>query len=279
MPEQIRQHPLSAAYPAMSPGDFDALSADIKLYGLREPITLYDDEILDGWHRYNACLVAEIEPEFVEFSGTDPRQYVISKNGHRRHLTASQRAAAGIRVYEWRSRGGDQSAPGALRSTDAQIAAALKVSERTVEQVKAADRTGLLDAVRDGKVSAKQAAAVAKAAPNVQAEAKAAIARGEQPKLPGKAKPEPEPEDYGPSDEEIRDAQKEEADELASLRRVAESDDQIAAALAEAKRFRELNRILESRIRGLMNEKSEAISQAKHWQRKFEKAEKARIAA
>lgn len=59
-----------------------------------------------------------------------------------------------------------------------------------------------------------------------------------------------------------------------SMARVFESDDKVTAALAEAKRFREMNRVLESRITGLMNEKNAAIKQAKHWQKKFEAAEK-----
>ena len=58
-----------------------------------------------------------------------------------------------------------------------------------------------------------------------------------------------------------------------SLAKVFESNDQLAAALAEAKKCREMNRILEERIRGLMNEKSEAIRSAKSWMRRAEKAE------
>lgn len=55
-----------------------------------------------------------------------------------------------------------------------------------------------------------------------------------------------------------------------SMSRVFEANDQVVAALAEAKRFREQNRILEERIRGLMNEKNEAIRHAKGWRRRFE---------
>lgn len=56
---------------------------------------------------------------------------------------------------------------------------------------------------------------------------------------------------------------------------VFESDDKLTTALAEVKKLRETNRILEERIRGLMNEKNEAIRAAKSWQRKFEQAVKA----
>lgn len=68
-------------------------------------------------------------------------------------------------------------------------------------------------------------------------------------------------------------AQLEEAvEENVSLARVAEADDKCAASLAEAKRYREQNRILSSRIDGLMNEKNAMLRSAKSWQRKAEKA-------
>lgn len=60
-----------------------------------------------------------------------------------------------------------------------------------------------------------------------------------------------------------------------SMARVFEADDKVKAALSEAKRYRELNRILEERIAGLMNEKNAAIRSAKSWQRKAEAAERA----
>lgn len=58
-----------------------------------------------------------------------------------------------------------------------------------------------------------------------------------------------------------------------SMARVFDADDKIAAAVAEATRYREQNRILEARITGLLNEKNEAIRHAKSWKRRAEKAE------
>jgi ParB-like chromosome segregation protein Spo0J len=93
--------------------EFDALVADIKAHGLQEPITLYQGMILDGRNRHRACLQIGIEPIFQTFAAaahriTDrrlseimgetegdalARTLVISKNIHRRHLTAEQRSA------------------------------------------------------------------------------------------------------------------------------------------------------------------------------------------
>lgn len=79
-------------------------------------------------------------------------------------------------------------------------------------------------------------------------------------------------EDFGPSEEEIAAAQRDQEEELASLRRIADSDDKLKAAMDEARRFREENRILKERINSLMNEKLAAVRAAKSWQRKAEAA-------
>ena len=60
-----------------------------------------------------------------------------------------------------------------------------------------------------------------------------------------------------------------------SLSAIFDQDDKLAASIAECKKLREMNRILEERMRGLMNEKNEAIRAAKSWQRKAEQAMKA----
>lgn len=109
-------------------------------------------------------------------------------------------------------------------------------------------------------------------------------AAGEQ-AMKGKVKREPEPKP-APVDAGEVQSLREQIDELIanlreatedneSMARVFEADDKVKAALAEAKRYRELNRILEERIAGLMNEKNAAIRAAKSWQRKAEAAERA----
>lgn len=82
----------------------------------------------------------------------------------------------------------------------------------------------------------------------------------------------PPAETFGPSDAEIAAAQRDQEEELASLRRIAESDDKLKAALAEVNRFREENRVLKERVNSLLNEKNAAIRAAKSWQRKAEAA-------
>lgn len=74
--------------------------------------------------------------------------------------------------------------------------------------------------------------------------------------------------------DELRANLQETLDDNNSMARVFDANDKLIAALDEAKRYREQNRILESRIAGLMNEKNTAIRAAKSWQNKFQKLEK-----
>src|SRR5262249_26193047 len=86
-------HPFSKLFPPISEEDFGKLAADIKLNCLHQPIVRYQGKILDGNNRYRACELVKIAPKFVDFTGDDAaaRNYVISANIHRRHLSPDER--------------------------------------------------------------------------------------------------------------------------------------------------------------------------------------------
>lgn len=91
----LKPHLVSGIFPKMSPVEFRALVDDIKVNGLREPIVLHEGEILDGNHRYQACLESGITPRTKIWLGQGlPIDFVVSMNLKRRHLTSGQRAAA-----------------------------------------------------------------------------------------------------------------------------------------------------------------------------------------
>jgi hypothetical protein len=185
----LEQHPLSAAFPSMPENELAALALDIETHGQREQGVLLDGMVLDGWHRYIACHRLGVQFKAKEFDGLDPVDFVISRNAHRRHLTASQKAHAVAACAAWRTRGGKQSAPGALRpKSDAQLAEQAGVSERTVEQAKATIRAGLGEELKDGKVSAKAGAEVAKLPAAKREKAVKAIKEGKEPPKPPKEK-------------------------------------------------------------------------------------------
>lgn len=186
-PVLFTQHPLSAAFPAMNEDDFGALVEDIRNNGQRQPAVAIGAEILDGWHRVIACEELDIPPKVVQFDGGDPKAFVLSANLFRRQMDAGQRARAVLVVSEWKPLGTNQhggSVPGAdpekeggypvatLLERDrarsaSEMAKDANVSVATIKQVKTAERAGLGEAIRDGKISAKSAAELATSDPHL----------------------------------------------------------------------------------------------------------------
>lgn len=98
---ELELHPLCTLFPRMAGAEFDALVADIKANGLREPIIVQDGMILDGGNRYRACVEAGIEPAVMKFGGGNLVSYVLSANLHRRHLSPGQQAAIVASAQDW----------------------------------------------------------------------------------------------------------------------------------------------------------------------------------
>lgn len=87
-------HAIAKLFPPMSEAAFADLVEDIRAHGLREPITLFKGQIVDGVHRERACRDLGIEVATREYDGREEGlvAFVVSANLHRRHLTESQRA-------------------------------------------------------------------------------------------------------------------------------------------------------------------------------------------
>ena len=96
---QYRVHPAAAVFPIMSGREFDELVEDVRVNGLREPVVVSGDQLIDGRNRVRACAAAGVVPEIRELApGTDVASWVMSVNVHRRHLDASQRALLASRL-------------------------------------------------------------------------------------------------------------------------------------------------------------------------------------
>jgi hypothetical protein len=95
----LKFHPLADIFPLMEGAEFDELVADIKAHGLREKINCYENQIVDGRNRYRALQRIEDNPECNPYyfrvltltTDKGVRNYIISKNIHRRHLKAEDR--------------------------------------------------------------------------------------------------------------------------------------------------------------------------------------------
>lgn len=99
--KELELHPLCSLFPRIAGAEFNALVADIKANGLREPIIIHDGMILDGGNRYRACIEAGVEPAVMKFGGGNLVSYVLSANLHRRHLSPGQQAAIVASAQDW----------------------------------------------------------------------------------------------------------------------------------------------------------------------------------
>jgi N6-adenosine-specific RNA methylase IME4 len=89
----MKTHPAADLFPLLTGDDFEALKADIKAHGQRDPVVILDGAILDGRNRWRACEAIGVTPRTVPWDGEgSPTAYVLSVNLCRRHLTPTQKS-------------------------------------------------------------------------------------------------------------------------------------------------------------------------------------------
>ena len=193
-------HPFADVFPLLEGDDFAKLLEDIREHGQREPVILYDGKILDGRNRYRACVELGIPPLFEHSKASTDDEALresVSRNLHRRHLTASQRAMVGadlLPMFEAmaKDRQGERtdiSAHGRQCSKEtgskasAQAAEVSQSSARQVERAKNIKADGIPDlvsAVRAGDIAVRRAEEVSKLEPELQREVVARVQDGEK---------------------------------------------------------------------------------------------------
>jgi N6-adenosine-specific RNA methylase IME4/ParB-like chromosome segregation protein Spo0J len=203
-------HPLADIFPLIEGDDFDAMVADIRQFGLREPIVLLDSQILDGRNRYRACVAAGLLPEdapghshlkyfrFYSPPGTgapSPDElvaFVISKNLRRRQLNDDQRRMVAARLVNLKQG----------RPADEKTSQNANISRDVAAKMLTSDVAGidrarsvishatpeLIAAVDQGAVSVASAAELASQPIERQAEIVNALPRDEHGKLTPAAK-------------------------------------------------------------------------------------------
>lgn len=185
----MKIHPAAEMFPMMDDAAFEALAANIKAHGQREPIIVHDGSILDGRNRYRACLHVGTQPEFMDWSGSgDPIAFVVSMNLHRRHLNESQRQMIARRIANMQR--GDNQHPGEdlqiSRTSVPQAAKLLNVGERGVREAGVILRSGTaaeISAVERGE------AAVSTTAKAIRERESKAARKPKAPSAPNAGKP------------------------------------------------------------------------------------------
>ena len=248
MSQQLKQHPLSAAFPSMPEADWAALAEDIRVNGLAHPVVLFEGRVLDGWHRFTACEHAGVRLRTVEYEGKDPAAYVLSANLSRRHLTATQRATAVLECEQWRGSG--RNSAHVRSKTAAELATIADVSPRTIENAKAGIRAGNGEAMKSGEISARAAAAP-------PAEPK--VIDGEEEGRP--------PDDYTEEDQRA-----EHAADFEAMTRIIDADDKLSAAVGELRVVRETMATMSHLYDDKSREVATMTKEAARWMRKAKKS-------
>ncbi len=258
-------HPLCTYFPRMSDDEFNSLKENIRNNGQTHPIYTLDGMILDGGNRYRALCELGIDPVMIEYTGTNPTQFILSSNLHRRHLSQGQSAAIVSASQSWVSayvENNPQLCSTAQLDTAAARAKQSGVGHRTQQLadklVKEAPAE-LVKEVIDGKKSLNKA-----------------IKEITPPKpVAPKLEPVPVVEQEnrearlsGIVDEQQDVIQTLQADNNA-MSKVFESDDRLSASLEEIHRLTELNRVLNERINELVSEKNEANKAVDYWKEEF----------
>jgi len=288
------QHPLSAAFPAMSADEFQSLKDSITDLGVQNHITLYDGQVLDGWNRYCAATELGMECPTQELPDwVDPVEFVKAQNKHRRHLSQGAWALVEVTLYEWKPPyRPNKSAPGAdFSKTTSELAASAGVSTRTVEQAKTVESKAVpavKQAVLSGQTSLKAAEQIARLPADLQEQA---LAVATAPKPRAALPPAPESRALSPAPrlpavkEEPAEDQRRVAglqEETAALRdqlrdtqrdldhyiRIVEQSDPLEEAVKVATEQRTLAQGLQARINSLMTEVAELKRQVSSWKRK-----------
>jgi hypothetical protein len=141
-------HSLANKFPLLNGSEFLEFVADIEAQGLREPITLYEGQVLDGRNRYRACLRLKREPRFKEFKGDAAAAcaFVISQNIVRRHLKAKEKLEALAALIKANPEKSDRAIAADLKVDKNVVSRARKKVEETGAPAPVEKRTG-----KDGK--------------------------------------------------------------------------------------------------------------------------------
>lgn len=266
--QTMELHPLCTYFPRMSDDEFNSLKDNLQNNGQTHPIYTLEGMILDGGNRYRALCELGIAPVMIEYTGSNPTQFILSSNLLRRHLTQGQSAAIVSASQSWvNAQAVSQSRDVPLDSATArakQSGAGQRTQQLADKLVKEAPAE-LVKEVIDGKKSLNKAI------------------KEISPPKPVVPKPEPvlvvEQESKEAQLSSIIDGQQEAINLLEAdnklMQSVFESDDRVFAAIEDVKSLTELNRALNERVKELLAENSAAVKMAKHWKDQFLKLEAA----
>jgi ParB-like chromosome segregation protein Spo0J len=187
---EYKPHSLTETYPEMDKPAFGELVESVRQFGIRCPVVMLNDEILDGRNRWKAARLANVEIPTVQYEGNRDfnslNAFVVSMNETRRHLTPSQRAIRAVKLTELAAKTKREVGSRKPALTLSEAAKIEGVSERSVDHASKVVQRGaaeVVKAVEVGDVSVKDAAAIANLSTEDQIEALTSVIQGRAPTL------------------------------------------------------------------------------------------------
>lgn len=284
----VERHELSSLFARhdLKRKPFQDLVDDIKTNGLLFPITTFEEKILDGWNRYQACLEAGVEPRYCQLTqDQDPWSFVKGSNMLRRHMTPRQRVAIFLLKDSMHRVECSKLNTPSVREIQDDIGVSVGTAQKA-QIIALANNPELTEAVVENRISVGRAAEVAKLPEREQHAALEA--------------PETRLESRSPDGRDSRIAQlllmvderdaeltdlREQLLEMADALQTAQTDNERMAQILDANdlreefakevhRSQEQARVTQSRNDGLMNENADLIERLKSARRKTERLEK-----
>jgi hypothetical protein len=101
-PQQMNKHKFNI-FPAAKAEDFNRLRDDSRDngYDQKQPVIVYEGEILDGWNRWTACSELKITPPTRQFDGSDTEAIaLVMRTNKRRNLNSGQWATIAVEAED-----------------------------------------------------------------------------------------------------------------------------------------------------------------------------------
>lgn len=99
--EQYAKHSCASLIPSASASENLAFQEDVRRRGQIMAILVSGNQVVDGWRLLVATLAADLRPRFVKVNDEDALAICLTRNIHRRHLSAGQRAAIAAHLQDW----------------------------------------------------------------------------------------------------------------------------------------------------------------------------------
>jgi len=221
-------------------------------------VTVFDGSthwLVDGFHRYQAFKILGIKEVEVDYRpGTQLEAQIMSfgvngRHGKPRTNEDKRKAVEAALIHEMLK-----------DKTDYELAKICSVSRPFVASVR--------DPIKkETQSESKKKHVLSKAKKILKTENSNQITIPESPTVDFKG-------DFGPDEFELKSNEEAMAADLISWQKLLESDDKLNDAYEEIKRVNLLNAQLELRIKGLMNEKNEAVKIVKDLQRQLDRINK-----